>query len=314
MLVFGPVPSRRLGKSLGVNNIPHKRCSYSCVYCQVGRTRRFLAKPEHFYPPEDVISAIENRVKEVRESGDTLDYLSFVPDGEPTLDINLGHVIDAVKHLGVPVAVITNATTLGFREVRDALLLADWVSLKVDTTVEKKWKKINRPVKDLQIGQILANMLRFKTEFGGTLVTESMLVRGINDDMDSILPLSDFLGKLSATRAYISIPIRPPAESTAIPPEESAVAAAYETISSRVSKVECLLGYEGDAFHSSGNPREDILNITAVHPMRESAVARILEKAKSRWNVVEELVTAGELKEVEFNGGRFFVRRFSGHG
>jgi len=100
--VFGPVPSRRLGRSLGINNIPPKICSYSCVYCQLGRTLRMEIERRAFYEPEELIRAVRERVEELREGGERIDYLTFVPDGEPTLDSNLGEEIAALKDLGIP--------------------------------------------------------------------------------------------------------------------------------------------------------------------------------------------------------------------
>jgi len=108
LLTFGPVPSRRLGQSLGINNIPPKICSYSCVYCQVGRTLHMQAERKAFYKPEEILKAVERKVKDAKNKGEGIDYLTFVPDGEPTLDINLGKEIELLKQLGIKIAVITN--------------------------------------------------------------------------------------------------------------------------------------------------------------------------------------------------------------
>ena len=310
MKIFGPVPSRRLGNSLGINNIPYKKCSYSCVYCQVGRTRRYTTVPEECYKAPSIVSDIEKKVGEVHNSGDRIDYLTFVPDGEPTLDKNLSRIIDGVGHLGIPIAVITNATTLMHKPVFDTLLGANWVSVKVDSPIDEVWKAVNRPAETLKIEQILNNILKFKNEFQGTLVTESMLVGGINDGEQCIAALAGYLKELAPDCSYLSAPIRPPAEEGIVPPDEAVVAAAYDTISQYVEQVECLFGHEGNAFHSSGNPREDLLSITAVHPMREEAVNRLLEKSGSGWPVMQELIEQGMMKEVEFNRERFYLRSF----
>ena len=144
-LVFGPVPSRRLGRSLGINNIPPKVCSYSCVYCQLRRTPRIQVKREAFYDPDELVRAVRDRVNELRSKGERIDYLTFIPDGEPTLDLNLGKEISALKDLGIPIAVITNASLIFREEVQEELSQADWVSLKVDAAREATWKRINRP-------------------------------------------------------------------------------------------------------------------------------------------------------------------------
>jgi wyosine [tRNA(Phe)-imidazoG37] synthetase (radical SAM superfamily) len=126
MMTFGPVPSRRLGRSLGINNIPHKTCTYSCVYCQVGRTRRFQLERAEFYEPEAIAREVRKRTAKLRELGEGIDYLTFVPDGEPTLDLNLASTIELLKPLGIRVAVITNGSLLGREDVRATLMGADW--------------------------------------------------------------------------------------------------------------------------------------------------------------------------------------------
>ena len=132
-LAFGPVPSRRLGRSLGVNNIPPKTCSYSCVYCQLGPTDGRNTGRIALYPVEDIVNAVRTSVRNVRAAGGKIDYITFVPDGEPTLDINLGIEIGNLRDLGIKIAVITNASLLWRKDVRDDLSRADWVSVKVDT-------------------------------------------------------------------------------------------------------------------------------------------------------------------------------------
>ncbi|RKZ00434.1 MAG: radical SAM protein, partial [Candidatus Hydrothermota bacterium] len=117
MIAFGPVPSRRLGRSLGVNNIPVKICTYSCVYCQIGRTLKIQVDREEFYSPDEVFGEVKEKVEDIRKKGEALDYITFVPDGEPTLDLNLGKEILLVKSLGFKVAVITNSSLIDREDV-----------------------------------------------------------------------------------------------------------------------------------------------------------------------------------------------------
>jgi wyosine [tRNA(Phe)-imidazoG37] synthetase (radical SAM superfamily) len=140
MIAFGPVPSRRLGRSLGINNIPAKICTFACVYCQLGNTIKMQVKQDSFYPPEEILEDVEEKVAEARARGEKIDYLAFVPDGEPTLDLNLGKEIELLKSVGIPIAVITNSSLIFKENVREALLLADWVSLKVDAVTEEIWR------------------------------------------------------------------------------------------------------------------------------------------------------------------------------
>jgi len=126
MIAFGPVPSRRLGRSLGVNNIPDKVCSFACVYCQIGRTLRMELERRPFYEPELIFAEVKKKVKEARARGEEIDYITFVPDGEPTLDINLGREIDLLRGLGIPLAILTNSSLLWREDVREDLLKFDF--------------------------------------------------------------------------------------------------------------------------------------------------------------------------------------------
>ena len=307
-IVFGPVPSRRLGRSLGVNNIPPKVCTYSCVYCQLGRTNRMRADRQPFYGTEAVVEAVHRQVGAARAAGEPIDYLAFVPDGEPTLDVNLGRTIRALKPLEIPVAVITNGSMLDHPSVREDLQEADWVSVKVDAVDEECWRRIDRPHRTLSLDTLREGMKRFARDFPGALQTETMLVEGLNDGEETLGATAEFVAGLEPETAYVSIPTRPPAESWARGPGETVLTRAFGIFSEKLPRVEVLSGYEGDAFASSGDAREDLLSITAVHPMRESAVLRTLEAAGSDWNVVEELLASGELLEVEYDNHRYYLR------
>ena len=139
MRVFGPVPSRRLGASLGINNIPPKVCTYSCVYCQIGKTITLQYERQVFYEPDDLAREVKEKVDELKKSNTKIDYLSFVPDGEPTLDSNLGNIIERIRPLHIKIAVITNGSLIDCRDVREDLQKADLVSLKVDAGTRKTW-------------------------------------------------------------------------------------------------------------------------------------------------------------------------------
>jgi wyosine [tRNA(Phe)-imidazoG37] synthetase (radical SAM superfamily) len=263
-----------------------------------------------FYKPETVAAAVTEKVAEARARNDVVDYLTFVPDGEPTLDLNLGSTIDLLKPLGIRIAVITNATLTDRREVREALRKADWVSFKIDSLSEMNWERINRPEGGLQLERILEGMLEFRRDYKGILVTETMLVRGLNDENGNINSIASFLGRLKPQTAYISIPTRPPAASWVLSPLEQSVARAHRILQREVRHVEYLIGYEGNAFSSSGDPGEDLLSITAVHPMREEAVTDLLNRARADWSVVRRLLRDGALVETEYEGRTYFLRAF----
>lgn len=308
-LTFGPVPSRRLGSSLGINNIPPKRCSYSCAYCQVGRTPRTEIEPRGFYSPLTILEAVSGHLDRVRAADRAVDFLTFVPDGEPTLDRRLGESITRLRGLEVPVAVISNGSLCWRERVREALGMADWVSVKVDSVVDATWRRINRPHEGLDLRTVLGGLERFADEFEGELVTETMLVDHLNDGADEIDALAGYLARLNPTVAFVAVPTRPPAEEWVRPASEEAINRAYQILSRGLPSVEYLVGYEGDAFASTGDPERDLLAITAVHPMREAAVTRFIERTGASRELVERLVSRGDLERVEFGGRSFYVRR-----
>jgi wyosine [tRNA(Phe)-imidazoG37] synthetase (radical SAM superfamily) len=309
MIAFGPVPSRRLGQSLGINNIPPKICTYSCVYCQLGRTLAMQKERRPFYEPEKILRAAREKVLKAEEAGEPIDYLTFVPDGEPTLDIHLGQEIGLMKNLGLPIAVITNASLIWRQDVREDLLGADWVSLKVDAVEEKIWRRVSRPHGRLNLVSILEGALEFARVYEGEFVTETMLVAGVNDSEGHLRAVADFVARLQPSAAYVAIPTRPPAEAWVCAPDEVALNRAYQILSEGVGGVEYLIGYEGDAFAFTGDLEEDLLSIAAVHPMREDAVATFLARAGAEEAVAHRLVARGLLVEAEYGGHNFYLRK-----
>lgn len=306
-LVFGPVPSRRLGRSLGVNHIPPKHCSYSCVYCQVGRTTTLELERRTFYPPEQVVAAVEQRVARCRASGQDIDYMTFVPDGEPTLDLHLGEMLQALKPLGIPLAVLTNGSLLWRRDVREELALADLVSLKVDAVDERAWRRIDRPSGALCLALVLDGIRHFADERQAGLLTETLLVRGLNDSRAVVEEVALFLEPLRPDVAFLAIPTRPPAEVDVDPPSAAAVVAAFEALSARLPRVELLTGDEVGAFGRTGDAAHDLLGILAVHPLRE-AVARDYLAENGPGPALEALLASGQVVRVAHHGRSFVTR------
>jgi wyosine [tRNA(Phe)-imidazoG37] synthetase (radical SAM superfamily) len=309
MIAFGPVPSRRLGQSLGINNIPPKVCTYSCVYCQLGRTTKMRVERQAFYKPKEIARAVRDKVGKARRAGEPIDYLTFVPDGEPTLDVNLAREIELLKPLGIKIAVITNSSLICREDVREDLMEADWVSLKMDSVREEVWPRINRPQGTLQLTTILDGALEFTQTFKGELATETMLVEGVNAGDDHIREVAGFSAGLRPATAYLSIPTRPPAEDWVHSPSEEAINRAYQIFSERIDPVEYLIGYEGNAFAFTGNVEEDLLSITSVHPMREDAVSEFLARAGADWAAVRNLIERGQLIEMAYEGHKFYMRK-----
>jgi wyosine [tRNA(Phe)-imidazoG37] synthetase (radical SAM superfamily) len=307
-IVFGPVPSRRLGRSLGINNIPPKACSYGCVYCQVGPTGKRNTQRQAFYDPQEILQQVTSLLDALRQRGEPVDWLSFVPDGEPTLDIHLAETIDLLRPLGLPIAVISNASLVWMQEVRFALAKADWLSLKVDAVDPDVWRRVNGPAPRLHLPDILNGILAMAQEFRGTLTTETLLVSGVNDSAASVEAVADYLTGVHPSVAYLAAPTRPPADHRVRPPDELSLTRAYETMSARLPRVEYLINYEGNSFACTGEVEQDLLAIAAVHPVREDALRELLAKAGAGWDLVEGLISAGALRAVDHGGHRFYLR------
>lgn len=311
MYTFGPIPSRRLGRSLGINNIPPKICSYACVYCQLGNTIKMEIDRNKFYQPKIILDEVKNKIEKATKMGETIDYLTFVPDGEPTLDVNLGREIELLKPLGIKIAVITNSSLIWQKDVRNDLSKADWISLKVDTVNEDIWHKIDRPHGRLELNKILEGIQKFAKDYNGYLITETMLVSGINDNDKSLRSTAKYICKLKPMKAYLSVPTRPPAENWIKVPKVKAINNAYQIFSNSISEVELLTGYEGNAFAFTGEVERDLLSITSVHPMRKDAVEQFLRKANSDWSIVQKLIDKKEIIELEYDGKTFYIKNVS---
>jgi len=311
--VFGPVPSRRLGRSLGINNVPPKHCTYSCIYCQLGRTPHLEVIRRSFYPIDKLLSEIVNTVKTIGE--DNIDFITFVPDGEPTLDINLGRVVEKLKkNINTPIAILSNSSLLPYEDVRDDLMLIDLVSLKIDALSHRLWKIINRPHPKLELNLIVEAIEMFSKHFRGRLIYETMLVKNVNDNVKEMMKIANFIRTTRFHKIYLSIPIRPPAESWVKPPDESFIVKAFNILSNIVGKdkVELLIGFEGSNFTLTGDPIASLLAIISVHPLRLDYAYKLLEeRGLDSHKVISDLDNEGLIAKVSYEGYTFIIRKFT---
>ena len=268
------------------------------------------ARRREFFDPAGLVEEARAHLDATRRRGEGVDYLTIVPDGEPTLDENLGELVRGLKGLGVPVALITNSSLLGEAEVREALQELDWISVKMDAADEATWKRVDHPHKALDFDRIVEGTRVFAASFSGMLTTETMLVDGVNDSRPHIDAAAQLLGELSPAVSYVSIPTRPPARSWVRPAGEASIGYAYAAFGAHVERVENLIGYEGNEFAASGDARADLLGITAVHPMRGDAVDEVLRKDEASHDVLTELLDSGELVEMEFAENLYYIRGF----
>jgi wyosine [tRNA(Phe)-imidazoG37] synthetase (radical SAM superfamily) len=212
--IYGPVPSRRLGSSLGIDLIPFKTCTYDCIYCQLGKTKVKTTVRKEYVPKEDVLEEVERKLRE----GCDLNYITFAGSGEPTLHINLGKIITAIKKMTkTPVAVLTNGSLLYLKEVRDAILDADLVIPSLDAGSEELFFKVNRSAPSIRFAKMTEGLIEFSKIFKGNLWLEVMLVKGFTDNNEEIRKIASIIRQINPQKVQLNTVVRPPAEEFAKP-------------------------------------------------------------------------------------------------
>lgn len=211
--VFGPVPSRRLGYSLGVDLVPYKVCSFDCIYCQLGRTTKKTTQRKEYFPFDEIVSDIESKIKE----NCRIDYITLSGSGEPTLYSRIGEVIDAIKKISdKPIAVLTNGSMLWKDEVRKSLMNADVVIPSLDAGNEEMFQYINRPCKELALEEVVSGIKSFIEEFKGETWLEVFLLKGVSSEEKHVRQLSDIVRWLKPKKTQLNTIARPPCEKYAI--------------------------------------------------------------------------------------------------
>lgn len=263
-LVYGPVPSRRLGRSLGVDLVPFKTCTYDCVYCQLGRTTHKTLQREQWVDVETVMAQIRAGLERHP------DVIALAGSGEPTLHAGIGDVIAGLKRLtSVPVAVITNGSLLMEPEVRRALLGADIVMPSLDAPTEALFRLINRPCGGVRLSDVVDGMVAFRSEYRGQLWLEVMLLAGITGIASEVEQLAKLSARLEPDRIQLTTAVRPPAESFAEPVSESALADFARRFTPRAEVMGSVLPatFDGEA------TRADILALLSHRPCSTSDAA-----------------------------------------
>ncbi len=209
--IFGPVPSRRLGRSLGIDVIPPKTCSYDCIYCESGPTTHLTIKRQAFFDPDRVI---EDLLAYFRDFPESADVLTFSSAGEPTLYEPLGFLIREIKRhfQSLPLVVLTNGSLLRDPAVREALLAADRVVPSLDAVTQDVFQRLNRPHPGLDLATILEGLKAFRQDYRGQFHVEVMLVAGFNDHPDELIKLRPIIDSLRPDQVELNTVVRPPAD------------------------------------------------------------------------------------------------------
>jgi len=303
--VFGPVPSRRLGQSLGVDPVPPKTCNWNCVYCQIGHTTGLHTERQDFFPPDDILAEIRGAV--AAAGPDSVDWITFVGSGETALCSSLGRLIREVKGMtDIPVAVITNGSLLHLPSVRDELCAADAVLPTVDAGSEGLFRRINRPHRSLSLDQLVRGLVDFRREYTGNLWVEVMLIRGLNDTEEALEDIARILRQVQPDRVHLSLPSRPPSETWVQLPDAEGLTRAARILGTTAQVPQASAG---DLQLSGAQDLEErIVDIVSRHPISESELRRAIE----RWNrgqvdeALASLTAGGRIQVVERHGERFW--------
>jgi len=210
--IFGPVPSRRLGRSLGVDLVPFKTCTYDCIYCQLGRTTNKTIQRKEWLPFDKIISQLKDKLYLKP------DYITLSGSGEPTLFSRCGELIAKIKGItNVPVAVLTNGSLLWLPEVRKSLLKADIVIPSLDAGSNHLFQYVNRPHPDISFGKMLEGLVKFRDEYKGKYWLEVFLLAGVTTPEMEINRLKTCISSIQPDKVQVNTVTRPPAESFAEP-------------------------------------------------------------------------------------------------
>lgn len=295
--LFGPVPSRRLGRSLGISPIPKKTCNYSCIYCQLGRTNKMTNIRQEFFKIENIL----NEFKIYLKDSDKFDIITIVGEGEPTLYSQLGNLILELKKLtDKPIAVITNGALFSDENVFKELLNADFVLPSLDAYNEELSKKIDRPHGSISFEKEINGLINFSNTYKGNLWIEIMLIDGFNSDKNSISNFKKLLRKIKYDRLYLNTPVRPPAENFVKTVSKSFM----EYASKELGGISIDMLSSGFFFSEIKDPIEAILSIIRRHPMNQFELESFLQsrKIKDINKFIEKIEENNKVNVINYKG------------
>jgi len=307
--VFGPVPSRRLGQSLGIDTIPLKTCNWNCVYCQLGRTMPVTNERMEYIPRQEILDEVEAAL--VAHRPGEIDWVTFVGSGEPTLHSDIGWLIRRVKELtDLPVAVITNGALLYQPELRAELMAADAVMPTLDAGTVALYRRINRPPPEATFKRLVDGLIAFRAVYRGKLWPEVMLIRGLNDTEEALRDIAAVFRRIHPEEIHISLPTRPPAETWVEPPDDEGVMRAQAILGGVARVIHPAQGtFELDGCGDDPTAlAEAVVGVITRHPMSETDLLETLARRSPEKSeaVMAALAAGGKAQLVERYGLRFW--------
>ncbi len=309
MRILGPVLSRRLGLVLLIQQVPPGTCTLSCLHCETTALPDTVSEPvDCGYDPADLAEVVARRIRHAERAGCRVDALALRPEGECTLDASLSDTLRYLRGLERRVALFTNGTLLDRPQVRRAVVTADWVCLRMEATRQETWLALGRPHGSLHLSSLIQGALAFAKEFPGTLVTETTLVRGINDDAEHVAELARLLRHLRPVRAYLSFPHPSACDSRALPPLPEKMVGAFLALRDSVEAVRLLLPPDAGPNPSLGPGQSRLMDLLGQRPYTESVLRQALAPTGIAWSLVEKLVESGAVTRTTFQGESYLFR------
>lgn len=259
--VYGPVPSRRLGRSLGVDLVPYKVCSYDCIYCQLGRTKEKTIERKPYIPAKKILDQVYQKLKQ----GIRADYITLAGSGEPTLNSKIGSLIhDIKKHTELPVAVLTNGSLLGDSQVRESIMEADVVLPSLDAYDQEGFETINRPHSGIKFETMVEGLISFRKEYSGEIWLEVFILDGINATETDAIHFKHLIERVNPQKVHINTAVRPSAETYARQVSPGEMARFCRILG---EKAEVITPYKDLEKHERrADIEEDLLNLLARRP------------------------------------------------
>ena len=305
--VFGPVSSKRLGQSLGVDLLPPKSCTWNCIYCQLGKSRKFVTERQEFFPREEILE----EVREALTVNTGLDWITFVGSGETMLYKGIGWLVAEVKKLtNTPVAVITNGSLLYLPEVRQELLQADAVLPSLNSGSEDLYELIDRPAAGLTFLQHREGLKAFRREYKGRLWIEVMLLGGINDTDVALNDLANVLEEIHPDMVHLVLPTRPAPEQEIRLPSDERLEQAIAILSKVAVVINPLKGNMD--LRNAPDMLEAITAIVSRHPVQQRELHKAVAdcfpgEAQKADDILSGLFASGRFGLVEHNGEPYWV-------
>ncbi|MDI6840338.1 MAG: radical SAM protein [bacterium] len=299
--IYGPVCSRRLGLSLGIDIVPYKTCTLDCVYCQLGRTTCLTTQRHEWIKRAKVVRELKNKLCILTEK---VDYITISGSGEPTLNLTIGSLISEIKSMTkIPVALLTNGTLLYRSSVRKDIKIADIVIPSLDAATQKTFEVVNRPSSGLKIEKIIHGIEKFRQEFQGKIWLEIMLVRGLNDNISEITKLKNKIACINPDKVQLNTVVRPPSEDFAKPLEVSKLQEIKEILGDRCEVIP-EFRYKKQNIHKTAT-KKAILDLIRRRPVTQTDIATLLGIHKNE--VIKYLIDLRpKIKCKDYTGTKYY--------